>query len=199
MRKEKLEELKKIIYEFKTIKCEINNNPKKKFISSVPYLFTLNNGKVIPREQLLKNNLDGSAVMIATQDKKSKEFLVTIEPRVFTKLGVAVSFPAGYIEKDETEMDAARRELREETGYYSDNFIHLDSFYQDEGVSKAYNHIFLALDSIKKYDQDLDENEFIKYMTFTYDELLEIEKLGYISGSNTKLTLCKMKNYIDGR
>ena len=197
MRSEKLKELKEIINEFKTVKCEINNNPKKRFISSVSYLFTLNNGKVIPREQLLKNNLDGSAVMIAAQDKDSKEFLVTIEPRVFTELGVAVSFPAGYIEKDETKEEAAYRELREETGYFSDNLIHLDSFYQDEGVSKAYNHIFLALDSIKKYDQDLDENEFIKYMTFTYDELLEIEKLGYISGSNTKLTLCKMKKHLN--
>lgn len=197
MRKEKLEELKKIINEFKTVSYVVNDNPKKRFIGSIPYLFTLNNGKVIPREQLLKNNLDGSAVMIAAQDKESKEFLVTIEPRVFTKLGVAVSFPAGYIEKDETAIEAARRELREETGYTTDNLIHLDSFYQDEGVSKAFNHSYLALNAERKYEQDLDENEFIKYMTFTYDELLEIEKMGYISGSNTKLTLCKMKNYIN--
>ena len=197
MRKEKLEELKKIINEFKTVSYVVNDNPKKRFISSIPYLFTLNNGKVIPREQLLKNNLDGSAVMIAAQDKESKEFLVTIEPRVFTKLGVAVSFPAGYIEKDETAIEAARRELREETGYTTDNLIHLESFYKDEGVSKAFNHSYLALNAERKYEQDLDENEFIKYMTFTYDELLEIEKMGYISGSNTKLTLCKMKNYIN--
>ena len=197
MRKEKLEELKKIINEFKTVSYVVNDNPKKRFIGSIPYLFTLNNGKVIPREQLLKNNLDGSAVMIAAQDKESKEFLVTIEPRVFTKLGVAVSFPAGYIEKDETAIDAARRELREETGYTTDSLIHLDSFYQDEGVSKAFNHSYLALNAERKFEQDLDENEFIKYMTFTYDELLEIEKMGYISGSNTKLTLCKMKNYIN--
>ena len=75
MRKEKLEELKKIINEFKTVSYVVNDNPKKRFIGSIPYLFTLNNGKVIPREQLLKNNLDGSAVMIAAQDKESKEFL----------------------------------------------------------------------------------------------------------------------------
>ena len=56
MRKEKLEELKKIINEFKTVSYVVNDNPKKRFIGSIPYLFTLNNGKVIPREQLLKNN-----------------------------------------------------------------------------------------------------------------------------------------------
>lgn len=196
MRSNKLKELKEIISEFKTIKYEINNSSSKRFITSIPYLYTLNNGRVIPREQLLKNGLDGSAIIVAPIDKKTNELLVTIEPRVFTKAGVAVSFPAGYIEKNEEPIDAAKRELKEETGYVSDNIIHLDSFYQDEGVSKAYNHSFLALDAVKLYDQKLDENEIIKYMTFTYDELLEIEKMGYLSGSNTKLTLCRLKDYL---
>ena len=132
--------------------------------------------------------------MIAPQI--NNEFLVTIEPRVFTEKGVAVSFPAGYIEKNETPLDAAKRELKEETGYVSDKFIHLDSYYQDEGVSSAYNHSFLAQDAKKMFDQKLDENEIIKYMTFTYEELLEIEKMGYLSGSNTKLTLCRIKDYL---
>ena len=196
MRSEKLEELRKTINDFKTIKYEINNSAKKKFITSIPYLFTLNNGRVIPREQLFKNGIDGSAVIVAPIDKDTHELLVTIEPRVFTKSGVAVSFPAGYIEKGEKPIDAAKRELMEETGYVSDNFILLDSYYQDEGVSRAFNHSFLALDAIKEYDQKLDENEIIKYMTFTYPELLEIEKMGYLSGSNTKLTLCKIKDYL---
>ena len=149
---------------------------------------------MIPREKLLKNGLSGSAVMIAPMI--GNEFLVTIEPRVFTEKGVAVSFPAGYIEQGEEPIDAAKRELREETGCISDKFIHLDSFYQDEGVSSAYNHTFLALNVKKEYEQNLDENEIIKYMTFTYDELLEIEKMGYLSGSNTKLTLCRIKDYL---
>ena len=196
MRSRKLIELEKAIEELKTIKCEINKTPKKKFITSIPYLFTLKNGMVIPREQLLKNKIDGSAVIVAPIDEKTHEFLVTIEPRVFTKSGVAVSFPAGYIEDGETPIESAKRELMEETGYVSDRLIHLDAFYQDEGASKAFNHSFLALDAVKKYDQKLDENEIVKYMTFTYDELLEIEKMGYLSGSNTKLTLCRIKDYL---
>ncbi len=191
MESNKLKKLKETIEELRTIKKVINENPKRTFITSKHYLFTLQNGRTIPREQLLKNNLDGSAVMIAPMI--GNEFLMTIEPRVFTKEGVAVSFPAGYIEKDEEPIDAAKRELREETGYVSDNFIHLDSYYQDEGVSKAFNHSFLAIDARKKYDQKLDENEIIKYMTFTYDELLELEKYGYISGGNAKLALSRMK------
>ncbi len=190
----KLKKLHENINELRTVKRIINENPKRQFLNSVPYLYYLNNGRVIPRERLLKNGLDGSAVIIAA--KVNDEFLVTIEPRVFTEQGVAVSFPAGYIEKGETPEEAARRELLEETGYQGKEFIHLDSFYQDYGISGAYNHSFLTLDPIKVQEQDLDENEIIKYMTFSYDELLEIEKMGYLSGSNSKLTLCRIKDYL---
>ena len=66
----KLKKLKETIEELRTIKQVINENPKKTFITSKPYLFTLQNGRTIPREQLLKNNLDGSAVMIAAMIDK---------------------------------------------------------------------------------------------------------------------------------
>ena len=196
MRKEKLETICKYINELKSIRSEINKRPKKHFITSEAYLYTLNNGRVIPREKLLKNGLDGSAVMIAPYIKELNEFLVTIEPRVFTALSVAVSFPAGYIEKGETREEAASRELREETGYVAGKLIHLDSFYQDEGISGAFNHSFLAMDCEKKFDQELGENEIVRYTTLNYDELLELNKQGIISGANTKLTLCRIKDYL---
>ena len=77
--------------------------------------------------------------------------------------------------------------------------IELDSFYQDEGVSSALNHIFLALDCQKKFEQDLDKDEIVKYMTFNYEELFELENMGYIKGCNTKLALEKSKVYMKGR
>ncbi len=196
MRKEKQKLINNYLEELKTIKREIDKNPKERFVTSIPYLYTLNNGRVIRREQVLKNNSNGSAVIIAPYIKETGEFLVVIEPRVFTKLGVSVSFPAGYIEEGEKPEEAALRELKEETGYVSENMIYLDSYYQDEGVSEAFNHSFLALDCEKKYDQDLDENEIVKYTTLTYEELLELEKKGIINGANTKLTLAKIKNFI---
>lgn len=198
MRREKRDELNHYLDELRTVRRELIENPKRHFITSKSYRYFLNNGRSIPREQLLKNGTSGSAVMVAPR-LDNGEFIVVIEPRVFTEHGIAMSFPAGYIELGEEPEFAALRELREETGYTSDELIHLDSFYQDEGVSEAYNHSFLALNAYKKYDQELGQNEIVRYMSLTLDEILEVEKMGIVSGSNTKLTLCRINDYMKGR
>lgn len=199
IRKEKLEILKSIVEELKTIEViEREVEQKDRFLQSKPCYFKLNNGIIIPRERLIKGGKNGSAAIIMPV-LPNNEILTIIEPRVFTKLTVGVGFPAGYIENGEDTKIGALRELREETGFVPKDMIELDSFYQDEGVSSALNHIFLALDCEKKYDQELDKDEIVKYMTFNYDELFELEKMGYINGANTKLALEKSKVYMKGR
>ena len=187
MDKTKLDTLNKIIDEFKTTqKTELERNPK--FLKIKSYEFQINNGKNIIREELVKGDANGSAAIIIPR-LENGNYLIVIEPRVFTDLTVGIAFPAGYMDKDEEKEVSALRELREETGYIASKVEYIDSYYQDEGCSAAINYIFLAKDCKLESKQDLDEDEFIKYMEVSFEDLLELEKMGYIKGANTKYAL----------
>ena len=196
MRKEKLDELKSYMEEFKTLRVERLDGTG--FITVERKLYTLNSGKSIIRENILKNRKDGSAAIILPLTKEYGTILV-VEPRVLTKSGVGISLPAGYIEDGEEPVDAALRELKEETGYVPNRIEEICSYYQDEGCSKALNHSFIAYDVEKKYDQNLDKDEFIKYFECTYEEALELMDMGYINSANSMLTLEKSKQYVKRR
>lgn len=196
MRKDKLEKLKRYLEELRIVKKnQVEVDYTKKFLQSEVFDITLSNGRTIRREKLIKGKNDGSAVIVLPV-LESGEILTIIEPRVFTEMGIGVGFPAGYVEKDEESSAAALRELREETGYVPEKIIELESFYQDEGCSSALNRIYLGINCRKMYGQKLDESEIVSYMTFTYEEVLELVNLGYIKGCNSLLALEKAKTYI---
>lgn len=197
IRKEKLKELKKYIEELKTINLSEISKNNNSFISSKTYECFLNNGKTIIREQILKNKKDGSAVVILPITSENDVILI-VEPRVFSKTTVGISIPAGYIESDESSSQAALRELKEEVGYTSENLISLGGFYQDNGCSKAFNEIFLALNCKKISNQNLDDGEYIRYFKCSYDEALELIEANYIQDCNALITFYKSKSYMKG-
>lgn len=196
MRKEKQKELAKYIEEFKTVKVTPLPSRKGKFLKVTSAKYHLNNGQEIIREKIVKNNKDGDAVVILPVTKEN-EIILTVEPRVHTKETVGIGLPAGYVEENENAVDAAIRELQEETGYQAEELVELgDGFYQDEGCYSAYNRIVLATGCVKISKQMLDESEFIHYFLCSIAEAYEMLDNGIIKGGNSQLALLRAKELL---
>ena len=194
MRKEKLDELYGYVELLKTKKKTLLEKTGN-FINVEKYLIELNNGEVINREKILKGNSDGNASIVLPVTVDGNVILV-VQPRVFTRIGVGIELPAGYVDEGEDYEVAARRELFEETGYVPENIRLLGQFYQDQGCSAAYNKSFLAEGCRKIGSQSLDSSEFIKYFECSIDELYELVELGMINDLQSQYTIEKAKQYI---
>ncbi len=86
---------------------------------------------------------------------------------------VILEIPAGKIEANESALDAAKRELHEETGYITDELKFVGKYYTTPGFSNQVLHFYYT-DSILKINSQkiygVDDNEQIKV------ELVELKK-----------------------
>ena len=84
-----------------------------------------------------------------------------------------IEMPAGKLEKGEIPLEAAKRELLEETGYRPLEMIHLGDSYPTPGYSSEVIHLFYCPKAVKEV-RHLDSDENIELI---YLSLEEIEKM----------------------
>ena len=115
-----------------------------------------------------------------------------------TKDKISIEIPAGYIEKGENSIDAAKRELLEETGYTTDNIIMVDSYYPSFGISGERIDLFLAIGCEKVSDLNLDPDEYIVNELVSLDEFKYLVDNNYIKGANERLGYYHYLDYLKG-
>lgn len=95
---------------------------------------------------------------------------------------VGLGFPGGVMDRDDGDpIIAAQRELREETGYSSDDWISLGALYVNWSNQTNRIHYYLARDAKLTDKQSLDENEDIDVVPTPVDQAL---KPGYLVHSH---------------
>lgn len=104
--------------------------------------------------------------------------------------------PAGKIDPDEDPAAAAKRELREETGYTAGKLKLMTKSYTSVGFSDEMLYTFLATD-LQAGETDLDENEAIDVEEYPIGELLEMARKGEITDGKTLIAILMAKQAID--
>jgi ADP-ribose pyrophosphatase len=145
---------------------------------------SINSGRIKKgnKEIAYEELLDPDAVSILPFLKKDTIILERNFRPVLGKYHYEI--PSGHLNKDEKPIDAARRELMEETGYGAKSMKLLFVAYGSPGISKAKLYHFLA-EGLTKGRRDLDADEIIEVEKIKLSRALEMIDKGIIEDEET--------------
>lgn len=150
----------------------------------------LPNGKLAEREVVYHPG----GVAVLALDEQGNVPLVRQFRYPFQRL--LLELPAGKLDKQaEDQLEAAKRELSEETGLEAGEWTYLGSMLLSPGFCSERLHMYLARDLNCK-EQHLDEDEFLNVETMPFDELVSQVMDGTIEDAKTVAAVLKTKIYL---
>lgn len=109
---------------------------------------------------------------------------------------VIVEIPGGVIDVGEAPIDAARRELREECGYTTDDWVSLGAVEPNPAFQDNLCHHFLARGATRTHEQELDEGEDIVVEELEFADVRERIRSGELRHA---LVLTALQRVLDLR
>ncbi|HXS96411.1 MAG TPA: NUDIX hydrolase [Candidatus Limnocylindrales bacterium] len=131
----------------------------------------------------------GSAVMMAVDDKKR---ILLVRQYRLPADSYMWELPAGRLDPGEKPLQAAKRELAEETGYQAKTWTKLVSFFASPGYVQERMTIFLATD-LKAGEATPMEDERIEAKWFKAKEVRQMIEDGEIEDAKTMLGYYRWK------
>ena len=142
------------------------------------------------KRSIVRHN--GSAVMMAVDEKRRillvRQFRLPAAKNLW-------ELPAGRLDPGEKPLEAARRELREETGYRARNWKRLATFWPSPGYVGEKMTIFLATGLTAGEAQPMDD-ERIECRWFTRKELDGLIRDGKIEDGKTMIGFLTWTRYM---
>lgn len=108
-----------------------------------------------------------------------------------------LEIPAGKIDKGETDpLETAKRELKEETGYTSDQFTYLGKINPSVAYTEEMIHLYAAT-GLKPGETAFDEDEAIELREYAFDEIYEMAAGGKLIDAKTVAALFMAKEQLN--
>ncbi len=136
----------------------------------------------------------GDVVLVVPLTKDNE--IVLVQQYKHAAAEIVIEVPAGMLNKDEKPKLGARRELEEETGYTSEEFIYIGAVTNSPSKVIGIIHIYLAKNVKKTKDTHFDENENIEVLIKPFSEVMNMifKREIWVTGSITALLLSLKKS-----
>ncbi len=108
---------------------------------------------------------------------------------------VMLEVPAGKIDPGEAPEAAAKRELKEETGYTAGKIEFLMQFYPSVGYSEEILYLYLCTE-LAAGETHFDENEAIDIEEYEVNKLYKMAMDGDLQDAKTIIAILTVKNLI---
>ena len=141
--------------------------------------------------EIIEHN-GGAVIAALTEDKK----LVMVRQYRKPADKVMLEVPAGKIDPGEKPLEAAVRELKEETGYTAEKVEFLTQFYPSVGYSEEVLYLYLCTGLIPG-ETNFDENEAIDIEEVELDRLFKMAMSGEIDDAKTLIAILMVKAMTD--
>jgi ADP-ribose pyrophosphatase len=144
-------------------------------------------GNKLTRRDIIRHN--GSVVILAVEDSSKRDPLIVMERQYRHAAGQYLwEVPAGKMDAGEERLAAAKRELKEETGYRAKKWTKLVRYFASPGFLGEWMQVFLA-EGLIPGEATPEEDESLEVVLVPLSEILNMIDAGKILDGKTLVSI----------